>query len=974
MNAIAALSHETMNDAQQCRTCGVDLPPDARDQQCGRCLGLGSLLLSASAAAAAEPGASGLATSAEEAGEDFGDFVLLKEIARGGMGIVHRARQKSLNRIVALKRPLPGVAADPESVARFRSEAKAVAGLSHPNIIPVFESGAVEGEQYFSMAYIEGEALSERLHRQAVPAAKAAMYVRKVAGAIYHAHQRGILHRDLKPANILIDASDEPRVADFGIACLLHGTGTGNSAAVAGTASYMAPEQFSADATGLSVATDIYALGGILYHLMTGRPPFTGETHQEIWWSAYYEEPIKPSALNSGVSPDLEAICLKALQKTPELRYETAHAMGEDLARFEAGRPVLARPVSFPVRCWMWIWRNPLVFLLVLALATALASVIAVQMNSIRKVRSARADSEGIIGFMNQDLARDLREVGRLDLMEKINARAEEYYTNHTALGDASYLERKATFFENAAVVKKDLGELAQAEAHATEAERIYEGQHTLTPGESRWRRHQSRARLLRQEIARKAGQRPVASAHGDQAVTFATAATETDETDPTNRAHLASVLLEHAAFQIGLNQTEQPSKNIDRAEVLLRSVASEADTPPDWSLWLATLSYYRGRVAELRREREAALTHFNNYLDAVQGIADRDPRNKRWQYELALANSQIAGTLVALKEPLTARRYLDAFESLTRDLTQSDPRNKTWLSLHAKSLAWQGVGAGLSHDQGRTAIGHLRAALVIQSNLVHQNPDWDQWVENLGESTQALMQQLVQAGRRDEAFATASHWTRDCEKRALSNPGHVGHQQRWGMTIVSEARERARQQGPAAQVADLETALAKFPSGISNQPVALALSRVISALADARDKEGSSERAATLLEQALDLRLGFFNVSPMNGRLRDQIPDNFLWVTRYRLKSGDVAGAITVAGRGLDWAAKHLLAEENRRDYGEMCVLLTEVAGASPDALERVRHLVRRCLAERFRPPPALTAREQSLADLLQQWLDQAP
>lgn len=973
MNMISALSRETMNDVQHCRTCGISLPPDAPGPQCGRCRCLGSLLLSGSAAEA-ESAAPGLAASVEETGEDFGDFVLLKEIARGGMGIVHRARQKSLNRIVALKRPLPGVAADPESVARFRSEAKAVAGLSHPNIIPVFESGAVDGEQYFSMAYVEGEPLSERLHRQAVPAAKAAMYVRKVAGAIYHAHQRGILHRDLKPANILIDASDEPRVADFGIACLLHGAGRESAAAVAGTASYMAPEQFVPGANGLSVATDIYALGGILYHLITGRPPFTGETQQETLWSVYYEEPIHPGALNTGISPDLEAICLKALQKVPEHRYETAQALAEDLARFEAGRPVLARPVSFPVRCWMWVRRNPLVFLLLLALAIALASVLAVQMTSIRKVRSARADSEGIIGFMNQDLARDLREVGRLDLMEKINARAEEYYTNHTALGDASYLERKATFFENAAVVKKDLGELAQAEAHATEAERIYESQHTLTPGESRWQRHQSRARLLRQEIARKAGLRPVAGAHGDQAVALATAATETDETDPTNRAHLASVLLEHAAFQIGLNQTEQPLKNIERAGELLRSVSSEVDAPPDWSLWLATVAYYRGRVAELRGEREAALAHFNSYLEAVQGIATRDPRNRRWQYELALANSQIASTLVGLKEPVTARPYLDAFESLTRDLIQSDPRNKTWLSLHAKSLAWQGVGAGWSNDQGRTALGHLRAALVIQSNLVHQNPDWDQWVENLGETTRAMIQQQVQAGRSEEALATATHWTRECEKRALSDPAHIGHQQRWGMAIVSEARERARQQGPAAQVATLEAALTKFPNNTSNQPVALALSRVLSALADARDKEGFPDRAAVVLEQALELRLGFFSVSPMNGRLRDQIPDNFLWVTRYRLKSGDVAGAMATAGRGLNWAAKHLVPEENRRDFGEMCVLLTEVSAANPDALREVRNLVRRCLAERFRPPPALTAREQSLADLLAQWIAQEP
>ena len=742
----------------------------------------------------------------------------------------------------------------------------------------------------------------------------------------------------------------------------------------AGTPNYMAPEQVRPENKTLSVATDVYALGGILYHLITGRPPFMGERKEDILWSAYYEEPVVPSALNLRVSPDLEAICLKALQKLPEYRYGSAQAMAEDLVRFEQGRPVAARPASALLRCWMWIRRNTLVFLLLVALTVTVTSVIAVQMNSIQRVRSARADSEGFIGFMNQDLARDLREVGRLDLMEKINARAENYYTNHSALGDASYLERKASFFENAAVVKKDLGNLAEAESHAAEAEKIFESQHLLAPLESKWKRHQSRVRLLRHEIARKAGLRPVASEYIELAVSFATLAAETDKSDPTNRAHLASVLMEQAAFQIELNLTEAPAVHVARAEDLLRGIVEAPNADPEWSLWLANGLYYRGRIAELRHDREGALEEFTNYLRALQTLAARHPRNNRWQYELAIANSRVAAVLTGLKDQILAQPYLDEFERLTSVLVQLDPRNLTWLSLHAKSLVWQGFAAKSSTASGDDAHRYLSSALKIQGNLVHHNPDSDQWIENAAETTGELIKLHARAGRLTEAGRLSADWLGQCERRALADPRHVGHQLRWGMAIVSEAREKGRHEGAARQLDYLRAALEKLGDIPSNEPVVLTKAQLLSALAGSLDKFGDATNAVVSMQEALNLRLGFFQTSPLVGKLRGQILNNYLWVATYQVKSGNVEQALSVAEEGIKWAVKNLFIEECRRDSADLCSVLTAATQPNSPWLDRVRTLVQVCLAERLKAPPALSSEELLLAGNLRDWLDQLP
>src|SRR5262245_19006442 len=256
----------------------------------------------------------------------FGDYELQAEIARGGMGVVYKARQSRLNRIVALKLILSGQLASPADVDRFRREAESVANLDHPNIVPIFEVGEHEGQHYFSMKYVDGPNLQSRMAELRSSPAAAARLIATVARAVDHAHRRGVIHRDLKPGNVLLDSSNEPMVVDFGLARKVEGAeAVTRTGAVVGTPAYMAPEQAAAR-KDLPTGVDIYSLGAILYECLTGRPPFLAETQLETLFLIMNREPERPRAIHPSIPRDLETVCLKCLEKDPAKRYASATA------------------------------------------------------------------------------------------------------------------------------------------------------------------------------------------------------------------------------------------------------------------------------------------------------------------------------------------------------------------------------------------------------------------------------------------------------------------------------------------------------------------------------------------------------------------------------------------------------------------------------------------------------------------------
>ena len=373
-----------------CPRCGREVGSNAPHALCSACL-LEAALSENDTFDQAAPGQPQI----------FGDYELLGEIAHGGMGVVYKARQSSLNRVVALKMVLGGKLASAADLQRFRAEAEAVAHLDHPSIVPIYEIGEQQGQQYFTMRLVEGGSLAELLSREPnhFTEREAAQLIATAARAIHCAHQHGILQRDLKPANILIDAQKRPHITDFGLAKNIKTSSDITlSGTVLGTPAYMAPEQAAGQVKEVSTATDVYSLGAILYELLVGRPPFQADTVLETLRKVTDEEPARPGTINHRFDRDLETICLKCLEKDPPRRYGSAEALADDLERWLKHEPILARRVSTPERIWKYARRRPALAALVTTIVLALIAITAVSTTTSVRIaaseRKARLEAE----------------------------------------------------------------------------------------------------------------------------------------------------------------------------------------------------------------------------------------------------------------------------------------------------------------------------------------------------------------------------------------------------------------------------------------------------------------------------------------------------------------------------------------------------------------------------------------------------
>jgi WD40 repeat protein len=377
----------------RCPMCGRNLAPGAPDGLCPRCL---------LRAGIEEPDPTPGEPSAQP--QDplnmrfFGDYELLGEIGRGGMGVVYQARQLGTQRTVALKFLSGGALASRDAVHRFHTEARAAALLEHPGIVPIYEAGMHEGQYFLAMRFVGGGSLAQLAKRGPLPPRRVAEIIMAIAAAVQFAHARGVLHRDLKPGNILLDDAGAPLVSDFGLARLLESDDQLTfSSTLLGTVAYIAPEQAMGGAGAITTAADIYGLGAILYELLAGRPPFQRATMAETLRALHEEEPVPPSKVASGkepIPPDLETICLKCLEKQPSRRYAAAQEVADDLSRFLADEPVHARAIGVPEKLWRWCRRKP-------ALASLAASVLVLILFlavgapiSILRINRARAEAE----------------------------------------------------------------------------------------------------------------------------------------------------------------------------------------------------------------------------------------------------------------------------------------------------------------------------------------------------------------------------------------------------------------------------------------------------------------------------------------------------------------------------------------------------------------------------------------------------
>jgi len=436
-----------MSPERTCKQCGRPIPPDARQDWCPHCL----LLL------ATEPNAKERGTGLDESSRHLwaGDYEHLEEVACSEMAMVYKAHQISLDRMVALKVMMSHRLEDPFIARQFQVEARAIASLEHPNIVPIYQVGDHQGLQFFVMRFIEGGSLQERIRAgefrapdRAQGASRKSLrgwnrsiahLVLLIARAVRLAHQNGVLHLDLKPANVLMDLENQPHVTDFGLAQVLALDETGiERCVIAGTPGYMAPEQVSDSDRRLTTATDAYGLGAILYELLTGQPPFHAESPQETMALVVSRKPKAPRSINPAVDKDLEAICLMSLKKLPKERYGSARELAEDLQNWLDHRPIKARPARRPQRMMLWARRNPIlavgevVVLLLLVTVIVLLARVAEEGAKAREV-FRREVTAGLNELWNKAGEADYRVssekrralIGRSPLKETVNVTGE---------------------------------------------------------------------------------------------------------------------------------------------------------------------------------------------------------------------------------------------------------------------------------------------------------------------------------------------------------------------------------------------------------------------------------------------------------------------------------------------------------------------------------------------------------------------
>ena len=740
-------------------------------------------------------------------------YEILGVLGQGGMGIVYKARHLALDRVVALKMILRGALADRDAVERFRIEAQAVARLRHPNIVQIFEVGEHAGQPYFSLEYLEGGSLQQKLEGAPQAPPEAARLMEMLARAVHHAHEQHVIHRDLKPANVLLTVDGTPKVTDFGLAKRIEEQDQNRTAAevILGTPTYMAPEQASGKASTVGPLADVYSLGAILYDLLTGRPPLRGTTLMDTLQLVQTTEPVPPRRLQPKVPLDLQTICLKCLEKDPKRRYASAAALADDVRRFLDGRPIEARPVSVAERTWKWARRRPAEALLALAcglglvgLLTGLA-VFAVQQSQLASAAEGRAK-------LAHD-AEELEKTRREQLEQK---------------------QKEILAAQSLAEAQRDLarGNLAQARRAIAE---LLEVSQKGIPNEPHLEGLRERILVFAQNLASRL--------------------LDQQSDDPEVRWQAAQTTRLVGDIQESLNKLDEAAVSYDAAAVLYEGLLRDGNPQASWKQEAAG-NYLNQWVVLMARERFSdAAKALDRAEELLKPLAAEHPDDGAYQHDLALCwnNRGIQALLTGDAEggEHSLREALGLFERMPL-VEQSKPAVQLELAKGEKNL---GV---LYHRAGRypAAEEKYRQALGRLKPLVLAEPDVPAYQKELGPVYISLGALLADAGPMQYAAAQAVY------DDAIETCGRLGEKfsgvadYRHLLAQAYDGRgELFRRRGETEKArADLQQARDLLELLPNRSEYRVDQARVMNRLARVESKGGDADAARQAWERALAL------------------------------------------------------------------------------------------------------------------------
>ncbi len=840
----------------------------------------------------------------------LGDYEVLQEIGRGGMGVVYKARQKGLNRLVAIKMVLPGAYAG-AALARFRTEAQAAARLQHPNVVQIFEVGEHDGRPYLVLEYVEGGNLAQRLGGVPLPAAQAARLTETLARAVHAAHQAGVVHRDLKPANVLLAApgaapprEDDattpfparreeapdlsgvvPKITDFGLAKQLddetaHQTETG---AILGTPSYMAPEQAEGRGRHVGPAADVYALGVLLYEMLTGRPPFRGVSKLDTLQQVLRDPPVPPRRLQPSVPRDLNTICLKCLEKAPAKRYASALALAEDCAAFREGRPIRARPVSRAGRLWRWCRRQPVLAGLTAALLAALLVGAGLVLWQWRRAEHNLAENVRLLGEVRE---REAEAERRRDEAERSFHLAHEVVKDFTArFGDRGLLEAHGL-----QPLRKDLLEKA----------RVYYEEFLARRGhDPALRRDMAAVSARLASITSEIGSKEAALDTYRRALGLYDELIRADPGSVELRTRRAAVHNDMGIVHDTLGQRQKAIDAFRAAQEELEELLRER--PDDLGLKHDLGNAYNntGTVYAVTNRPEQALRAFEKARDIQKGLVEARPDNPDFQMRLASSLNNIGMVLLKHGNPADGEGPLCDAGRLRERLANRYPRSPQFKSLLAES--YRNVG-----DCRRTlgklpqSLNDLQEGHRILEGLVRAHGSVTQYRNQLGASHINLGLTQLAAGKTEEALKSLEAGRQVYDELSRKHPEVPYFRSELGQACFHAGRAHEKQGREDLALAAYERARDAVAPLVQSHPehpdYRDQLAMTLHNLGVMQDHLGRPEEARATVAESVAQERQALAAAPQDMRYRRRLASNYITLAILERRLGDLDAAAAAA------------------------------------------------------------------------------